>query len=178
MKRNREAMEDEINELTSFEVLGKDDDWTMVEGGELKGMMRGTDRNNGLVVSLSARQCPDANRWSTMPSLDSFGSLKELDLHKSRYCRQLHVSVCNLENLEKLILTRCERLTSLPESIGLLHNLREVRRFRKRDFCQSMPEELTPHLKDIILTCFPSQLICHSMTAVRYDRRFRNFISS
>jgi hypothetical protein len=128
-------MSDEINETTSFELVGKDDDWAMVEGGELKGMKCGTDRSSGLVVSLSSRQCRDTNRWLTMPPLDNYGSLKELDFHKSRYILRLHVSVCSLANLETLILTRCERLTSLPDEIGRLQNLREVRRsFRTVQF--------------------------------------------
>jgi hypothetical protein len=99
----------------------------MLEDGDLKGMGSGKDRNSGHIVALSSRQSLEVNRWITMPSLASFQNLKELDLHKSRYMRQLDASVCDLVNLETLILTRCEKLVSLPEGIGRLKNLREVR---------------------------------------------------
>jgi hypothetical protein len=119
-------MADALCEAYSFEAVGKDDDWAMVDGGDLKGMKTGTDRKSGLVVSLSSRQCHDVDRWITMPSLEQYGSLKELDLYKSRYIHQLHESVCGLENLETLILVRCEKLVSLPQEIGRLKNLRVV----------------------------------------------------
>jgi hypothetical protein len=120
------TMTDALDEAYSFEVVGKDDDWAMVEGGDLKGMKTGTDRNTGLVVSLSSRHCCDVDRWTTMPSLEQYGSLKELDLYKCRYIQQLHESVCGLEKLEILILFRCEKLKSLPQEIGQLKNLRVV----------------------------------------------------
>ena len=120
-------MADEIDEATSFEFIGKDDDWAMLEGGNFKGMTIGADRNSGLVVSLSARHCRDNDRWTKMPSLEDYASLKELDLHKSRYMKELHVSICGLQNLQTLILTRCDRLTSLPTDFGKLSCLQEVR---------------------------------------------------
>jgi hypothetical protein len=114
----------------SFELIGKDNDcWSMVEEGDFKGMKIATSITTGDdVVSMSARHCRDANRWVTaMPSLEKYKLLRELDLHKSRYIRQLHDSVCILSTLETLLLTRCERLTSLPPAIGNLGMLREVR---------------------------------------------------
>jgi hypothetical protein len=112
----------------SFELIGKDNDcWSMVEEGDFKGMKIATSITTGNVVSMSARHCRDANRWVTMPSFEKYKLLRELDLHKSRYIGQLHDSVCILPTLETLVLTRCERLTSLPRAIGNLGMLREVR---------------------------------------------------
>lgn len=100
--------------------------WLKIENGDCKGMTELVDKESGKVVALSARRGSDRDRWITMPSLQPFDSLKYLDLHKSRYIRQLHASVCELQDLECLILTRCERLESLPAEIGLLGNLKEV----------------------------------------------------
>jgi hypothetical protein len=127
MKRQREGTSDEDADVNAFEVVGKGDDWALVEEGELKGIKIGTDLKSGVVVSLSSRQCREVNRWLVMPSIEQYGSLKELDLHKSRYIRELHDSICGLASLKTLLLTRCEKLTTLPKEIGLLQNLREVR---------------------------------------------------
>ncbi len=128
MKRKHEdPNDDDSNEL--FEVIGKGITWSTIDEGEWKGMRSGEDNVLELLVALSSRNCMDTHRWITMPSLAPFENLKELDLHKSRYMRQLHTSICDLLNLETLILTRCERLTSLPEDLGRLYNLREVRSF-------------------------------------------------
>lgn len=126
MKRDFEDMS-EIADIAPFEIVGKDAQWKAIDEGDLKGMGSGKDRNFGQIIALSTRQCLDASRWITMPSLASFQNLKELDLHKCRYIRQLDASVCDLVNLETLILTRCEKLVTLPEGIGRLKNLREVR---------------------------------------------------
>ena len=127
MKRNFENMsEDSDDNNAQFEIIGKGSTWAMLEDGDLKGVRSGKDRDSGCVVALSSRNSLEVNRWVTMPSLASFQNLKEIDLHKSRYMRQLDASVCDLVNLETLILTRCEKLTCLPEDIGRLKNLREV----------------------------------------------------
>jgi hypothetical protein len=133
MKRKISETDGETTDATTFELVVKDDDWAMVEGGELKGVKIGTDPSTSLILSLSSRKCHDINRWLKMPSLAQYESLKELDLHKSRYIRELHDSVCDLANLETLILTRCERLMTLPKEIGRLTNLREVRHYPSRE---------------------------------------------
>ena len=115
-----------MSDVMFVDTESPDEDWVKVDKGELKGMTISIDRNSGLVVSLSARRCQDANRWNSMPSLDEHQSLKMLDLHKMRYMKELNASVCNLVHLEKLILTRCESLTCLPKEIGMLRNLKEV----------------------------------------------------
>lgn len=117
--------DNDCNEL--FEIIGQGKAWKMIDKGEWTGFRAGEDNVLELLVALSSRNCADSNRWMIMPSLTSFENLKELDLYKSRYMRELHPSICELLNLETLLLTRCERLTSLPEEIGRLQNLREVR---------------------------------------------------
>jgi hypothetical protein len=124
MKRDFEDMTADENAL--FEIIGKSTDWITLEDGDLKGTRCGKDRTSRDTVALSSRHSLEAFRWIKMPSLASFQNLKELDLHKSRYMHQLDASVCDLVNLETLILTRCEKLNSLPEDIGRLKNLREV----------------------------------------------------
>lgn len=110
----------------SFEVIGKDDDWTLVEGGDLKGLQSVVLPATGTFVSLSSVHTPDIYRWRVMPSLEEHAALKELDLHKNRYIKELHPSVCSLVQLETLNLTRCDMLTTLPDLIGNLKNLREL----------------------------------------------------
>lgn len=117
-----------FREIRSFEVVGKENDWSMADEGELKGVKIGIDRLNGEIVALSTRHCRDENRWTSMPSLEKYPELKELDLHKMRYIQKVHPSLCALKNLDTLVLTRCERLTSLPEDFGGLLNLRQVRK--------------------------------------------------
>lgn len=126
MAEGNDKQNNDSTSSSTFEIIGKKTGWTQVEDGELKGMKTGKDPMTGQVVALSFRQCPEANRWTVMPSLTMFEATVELDLHKCRYMRQLHPSVCQLINLETLILTRCEKLTSLPEEIGMLKNLVEV----------------------------------------------------
>ena len=117
---------EEVSEgIVMFEVIGKEADWEEIEDGAWAGFGSGKDPG-GTVVALSSRNCLDIHRWTAMPSLASFSSLKELDLHKSRYMRQLDASICELEGLETLILTQCEKLSSLPEDIGKLKSLKEV----------------------------------------------------
>ena len=115
-----------LDTISSYEIIGKDDVWSTIEDGNLKGMRTGVGAA-GVIVSLSSRNCRDANRWiKEMPSVDQYPALKELDLHKMRYIHSLHDSVCSLIFLERLTLTHTESLTSLPLGIGKLTNLREV----------------------------------------------------
>lgn len=129
MKRKlNSTMSDDTDKAMADELVGNvDGDWVVVETGSMKGTKIATDKNTGMVVSLSTRQCVDAHRWLDMPSLDDYVSLRDIDLHKSRYLTSLHPSVCALVNLETLILTRCERLISLPRDIGNMTSLKEVR---------------------------------------------------
>ena len=107
---------------------GNDDLWIVVEDDEpeLEGMTLIADRESGDVVSLSTRSCRDEQKPNTMTSLEKYPHLKVVDLHNYRNMRHLHESVCNLPNLQKLSLTRCDFLTRLPASIGNLHSLVEV----------------------------------------------------
>ncbi len=107
---------------SSFEVVGKEDDWAMVEGGNFKG--------TSLLASdtiLTSENTRDVDRWKEMPSLIEYSNtLRELNLFKNRYIRELHPSVCELVNLVSLSLVRCERLQTLPDDIGKLKNLKEL----------------------------------------------------
>lgn len=126
MKRKIDDLDsNEAHDL--FEVIGKGLEWSTIKEGPLKGMRSGKDSSSGHVVALSARHLSEDDRWTTMPSLAEFENLRELDLHKCRYITSLHASVCSLASLETLILTRCESLKSLPDDIGNLSNLKEVR---------------------------------------------------
>ena len=143
------AMSSKMEE-SFFEVIGnQDDDWTLVEGGDLKGLQ--SFFRSGALVSLSSELTVDADRWrgessdggggggttattsssssggggGGMPSLEAHSqTLRELNLHKNRYIKTLHPSVCKLIQLERLTLTRCDQLTTLPDQIGQLKNLR------------------------------------------------------
>jgi hypothetical protein len=114
----------------SYEVIGKvDDDWTLVEGGELKGLQSFIDKSSGTLISLSSEYTVDTDRFrgGMMPSLEEHSqTLRDLNLHKNRYIKTLHPSVCGLVQLEKLTLTRCDMLTTLPDQLGNLKNLREL----------------------------------------------------
>lgn len=85
----------------------------------------------GTSVSVSTSTVPDRYRWNIMPPMAQITSpsqtLLVLDLHKSRYMTELHESVCDMVFLEKLKLTQCLQLKSLPENIGNLRLLEEVR---------------------------------------------------
>ena len=92
------------------------DEWTMMDSFYGASFM--VCKKNGKVVYLSTRKVSDSDRSSTVPSLEALkDSLLVLDLHKSRYLRELDASICNL----------CTNLISLPDSIGNLSNLTEVR---------------------------------------------------
>lgn len=102
------------------------DDWEVVLD-HLKGVSLGVDRTDGKIVYMSTRQCSAADLWNKMPSVAEFTSLAVIDLHKCRYIDHLNESVCDLTNLRRLLLTRCSKLSSLPNGIGRLQNLTEVR---------------------------------------------------
>lgn len=135
-------MSDDVAADASFEVISKEhDEWTMVEGGDLKGMKSVVDKKTGIVYSLSSQDTRDVDRWLAMPSLEEYLSLKELDLYKNRYIRELHISVCGLSSLEVLSLVRCERLSTLPDHIGNLDSLRELDLMDASEI-SSLPESL------------------------------------
>jgi hypothetical protein len=89
-----------------------------------------TDTAAADVLSISTRACLDMNRWQSdgrqMPSLEKFTKLQQLELDKDRYLHHLHESVTGLRGLQSLLLTRCSRLQSLPQTIGQLGNLQVV----------------------------------------------------
>jgi hypothetical protein len=108
-------------------VEAQDGVWIVVEDGDFKGMTMFTDRNSGDVVGLSARSCSNQEKKSEFPNLKEFPSLKVVDLHNYRYMTLLHDSIGDLPFLERLVLTRCDLLKTLPSSIGNLKSLVEVR---------------------------------------------------
>lgn len=123
----------------SGEWTSQGEDWTMISnssddveneemnGCGIKGVTLLANKNTRKVVFLTTRSTKDANRWDVMPSLHPFReSLQVLDLHNSRYITSLHDSIGDLPHLRRLIVTRCSRLTTLPDSIGNLKNLTEV----------------------------------------------------
>jgi hypothetical protein len=109
----------------------EDTEWTLVESGTWKGVSMVVDlKSENVVIQLSTRFSTDQDRWTTtagMPSVGEYApSLQMLDLHNSRYLMELHDSVTDLLQLRKMILTRCNRLERLPNSLGRLENLKEV----------------------------------------------------
>lgn len=103
-------------------------EWVLLPEGEIQGLSIIVDHTTGDVILLSTRDSKDSERWKDdMPSLQAFTSARELDLHGSRYIRTLHGSVCSLVNLKRLKLTKCDRLEKLPDSLGNLQRLEEVR---------------------------------------------------
>jgi hypothetical protein len=113
----------------NLRTMGNEDpsSWYLVEGGELKGAVIILDEN-GEAVSLSSKSCRDIDRWEIMPSVASYSfSLRVLDLHKARYMSSLHDSICSMKNLRILTLSQCDRLVVLPENLGALESLEEVR---------------------------------------------------
>lgn len=124
-------------EQNFIEDAGLTDDWVLVnegsvleEAGENRSFAAVTlmaEKKSRHTVFLSTRKTEDADRWNVMPSLECFsGSLRILDLHKSRYLQSLDDSIGDLSLLSQLLLTRCTNLKRLPSSIGKLNNLIEV----------------------------------------------------
>jgi hypothetical protein len=118
--------------------LMKDDsnnnnNWILLDHCDLKGMNIIVDQSSGNVVTFSTRYCRDTERWrGEMPSLiqvngTNFRTLQTLDLHNSRYLVALSSTLgLQVPLLRRLILTRCNRLERLPESICSLQYLEEV----------------------------------------------------
>lgn len=116
--------------------------WVLLE--QDSDVMKGTtiivEQSSGNIYSISTRGCPDKDRWKslTMPplhpnndetdtTLNDFTTTQVLDLHNSRYISELHPTIhIQLPNLQQLLLTRCDRLQVLPESMCSLQFLQEV----------------------------------------------------
>lgn len=114
--------EDTKESTMNVEMEVVEEDWAMVDSGDLKGIKN----ESGAFLTLSSECTKDIDRWRTMPSFEEYTSLKKLDLYKNRYIKELHDSVCGLTSLEVLSLVRCEKLLSLPANIGNLKNLQEI----------------------------------------------------
>jgi Leucine-rich repeat (LRR) protein len=101
--------------------------WVLLDSGNLKGINVLVDEKSSDVVALSTRFSKDVDRWNNdMPSLREYDALQILDLHNSRYLVKLDESVMSLMNLRSLVLTNCQSLRTLPDSLGKLSNLQEV----------------------------------------------------
>lgn len=138
-------------ELTEGWILVKDfvsDEEDDEDKDPFQGITLMADRNTGRIVLLSTRTTKGADRWSVMPSMEQFkNSLLVLDLHKSRYLRNLDPSIGDLAFLDRLLLTRCSSLRELPDTIGKLSNLTEVRMLLRK-----YPED------NIIFSCWTKYL--------------------
>ena len=110
-------------------ALVDEGNWILLEEtGLWKGWTKIVDKNSGNIVCLSSRSCGDEDRKTVLPSLKEFGSLKVVDLDGYRYISTLEEAcIGDLAELQRLSLTRCSLLTSLPSSLGNLTNLTEVR---------------------------------------------------
>jgi Leucine-rich repeat (LRR) protein len=103
---------------------------TILESGPLQGARL----SGGPEYKLTTRSCANIDCWQRSFSGDFVseqvaGSLQRLKLDKFRYLSSLEDDVfAKLKNLTHLSLTRCDQLTSLPDSIGSLQNLKTVRR--------------------------------------------------
>lgn len=104
-----------------------ENDWVLVDKGNLKGVTMVVDRTSGEVVSLSTSSCRDEDRWEELPDLSEYKSLGILDLDRSRYLTRFDASAFKDFDLRKLFLTRCDNLVTIAPSIGVLSNLVEVR---------------------------------------------------
>ena len=126
-------------------IICVNNNWILLEQGSsdiLKGMTVVVEDSSGTIISISTRGSPDKDRWktTTMPPLHlnstdepnsttllDFTTTQVLDLHNSRYINELHPMIhVQLPNLRQLLLTRCDRLQFLPESICSLQYLQEV----------------------------------------------------
>lgn len=108
--------------------LNDDNSIVVVEDGPLKG----AKLSSGAESKLTTRSCPTVDRWqselgSHFVNEQVDRSLKRLKLDKFRYISTFHKDAfTNVSNLTYLSLTRCSHLEQLPESIGLLKNLKTV----------------------------------------------------
>jgi hypothetical protein len=110
----------------------------------MQGVTIVVEESSGDIISVSTRTCPDKDRWKSlcMPILKQdnndethtssssydFTTTQVLDLHNSRYLHTLHPTIhIQMPQLRQLVLTRCDRLQGLPDSIGSLQCLQEVR---------------------------------------------------
>lgn len=120
----------------SSEDPSRDDhsNWILLNHCELQGMNIIVDAASGNVVAFSTRYCRDGERWKggLMPSLTqqsgiNFSTIQTLDLHNSRYLVDLNGALgSQVPQLRRLLLTRCDRLERLPESLSMLQYLEEV----------------------------------------------------
>ena len=104
-------------------------DWILVSEGVLKGATLTVQRETDKTISLSTRSCREEDRWEEkIPDLSSYtAELQVLDLHKSRYLVEFDASSCPAPKLQRLLLTRCDNLSTIHPDIGSLQNLTEVR---------------------------------------------------
>lgn len=102
--------------------------WEFIEEGSLRGVTLVVSRDTGNAISLSTSSCREEDRWEKLPAdaLRKYPSLEVLDLHKSIYLTEFDASVCQLPDLQRLLLTRCNNLCTISPSIGSLQNLTEV----------------------------------------------------
>jgi hypothetical protein len=145
------AMYDNKNRLTGavHNILNhnhNNNHWILLDqnNDSMKGVTMIVEESSGNIITVSTRTCPDKDRWKSvcMPLLRQdtnddtyhttssydFTTTQILDLHNSRYICELHPTMhLQMPNLRQLILTRCDRLQGLPDSIGSLHYLQEVR---------------------------------------------------
>ena len=147
-------MYDHSNNITGSHKIMKNknvcstnqNNWILLDEGSdgMKGVTIIVEESSGTIISVSTRTCPDTERWKSMPPLTQgndndttstsydFTTTQILDLHNSRYISELHPKIhTQLPNVRQLILTRCDRLELLPESICSLQHLQEVRHARK-----------------------------------------------
>ncbi len=75
---------------------------------------------------FSTRDCRDADRWQEMPSLSA--QYSRMDLHQQRYIRTVHPSLLQQSSLISLKITQCVQLQTLPDDLGQLRQLQEVRK--------------------------------------------------
>jgi len=113
----------------SLATAGTGGDWILVSEGVLKGATLTVQRETGKTISLSTRSCREEDRWEEkIPDLSSYtADLQVLDLHKSRYLVEFDASLCPAPKLQRLLLTRCDHLSTICPSVGSLQNLTEVR---------------------------------------------------
>lgn len=126
MERTNASTNAILGESSLPQLNSRQNDWVLVEEGDMKGANIIVHNETNEVVQLSTRESKDEDRWTTMPSLEAYPSLQLVDLDNSRYITELHDSITGLSNMKKLMLTRCVSLERLPASLGRLESLQEV----------------------------------------------------